>query len=63
MNKNLKAKFLRTYANIPLGLRKDIICVLDNWGPMTWFVAYLEIKAETKAGAEILSYMKRLKFI
>lgn len=59
----LRTKFLGIYANLPLGLRKDIICVLDDWGTISWQVAYLEIKSETKVSWEILEYLKRLKII
>lgn len=60
---DLRTQFLRAYANLPLGIRKEIICVLDDWGPLSWFVAYLEIKEKTKAGWEILDYLKRLNLI
>lgn len=49
-----REEFLKTYANIPLNLRKEIIVVLKDKGPITWNVAYLEIKQDTKLGKEIL---------
>lgn len=60
---DLRVQFLKIYASLPLGVRKDIICVLDDWGPLSWFVAYLEIKEETKVGWEILDYLKKLNLI
>ena len=62
-NEELKTQFLKVYANLPLGMRKEIICVLDEWGPMTWTVAYLEIKEKTKVSWKILKYLKRLELI
>ena len=62
-NEKLRIQFLKVYANLPLGVRKEIICVLDDWGSISWFVAYLEIKAKTKVSWEILKYLKRLELI
>ena len=49
-----KEEFLKTYANIPINLRKEIILVLKSKEPITWNVAYLEINQDTKLGKEIL---------
>ena len=49
-----REKFLKIYANIPINLREEIILVLENKGPITWNVAYLEINQSTKLGEEIL---------
>ena len=62
-NEELKIRFLKVYANTPLGVRKDVICVLDDWGPMNWCVVYLEVKNDTKVSYEILEYLKRLEII
>lgn len=62
-NEKVREDFLRIYANLPLGLRKEIICVLDEWGPMTWNVAHLEIEQKTKVSWEILNYLKKLEII
>ena len=43
--------FLRIYANLPLGARNEVIAALDDpEGPVTWEVAYLEIKNRTAQG-------------
>ena len=64
MKKESREKFLRIYANLPFTIRKEIICVLDNEkGPITWNVAYLEIKNNTKLGEEILKKLEGLKII
>jgi len=64
MNKeDLRVQFLKIYANLPLGVRKEIICILDDWGTISWYVAYLEIKEETEVSWKILEKLKRLDFI
>ncbi|KPJ56297.1 hypothetical protein AMJ49_05220 [Parcubacteria bacterium DG_74_2] len=60
---NNRERFLRVYANLPLNVREEIICVLDKKGPITWNVAYLEIKNNTKLGEEILEKLKDLEII
>ena len=57
-----KDKFFKVYANLPLNLRNEIILVIKD-EPITWRVAYLEIKGETKLGKQILEKLKALKFI
>jgi hypothetical protein len=60
---DLKTHFLRAYANLPLGVRKEIIVVLDPEGPVTWEVAYLEIKNDTPVSTRILQKMAMLELI
>ena len=60
---DLRTQFFRIYANLPLGVRKEIICVLDDWGTISWFVAYLEVKENTKVGREILEKLKKMELI
>ena len=62
MEKGLRETFLRIYANIPLGLRRDIIAIVDE-EPMTWCVCYIEITARTKIGDKTLEYLRKLKII
>ena len=62
MQSNLREKFLKVYSNLPLKLRDEIILVLDD-EPITWRVAYLEVKNETKLGKEILKRLFKLKII
>jgi hypothetical protein len=59
---NLRENFLKVYANIPLNLRDDIVLVFDQ-KPITWNVAYFEIKANTENGLKILQELKELKLI
>ncbi|MDP2749989.1 MAG: hypothetical protein Q8O89_04105 [Nanoarchaeota archaeon] len=59
---NLRENFLNVYANLPLGLRDDIILVIDNES-LTWNVAYLEVKANTDLSSKILKELKELNLI
>lgn len=58
--------FMKTYSNLPLNVREEIILViqLENKDtPITWDVAYIEIKGKTKLGTEILKRLEKLKII
>ena len=56
--------FFRHYSNLPLNIRKEIILDLEKLGgPITWEVAYREIKENTELGAVILNKLVELKFI
>ena len=58
-----KTRFLRVYSNIPLGLRNEIILVLEDGRPITWDVAYFEVENKTDFDKEILSKLSMLEFI
>lgn len=60
---NLREKFLKVYANVPLNLRDEIVLVLDGKGPITWNVAYFEIKEKTEISEKILQELASLKLI
>ncbi|MEK9153626.1 MAG: hypothetical protein AAB723_03445 [Patescibacteria group bacterium] len=57
-----KEKFLKIYANLPLGVRQEIILVLGG-KPITWNVAFIEVKAKTALSEIILGKLKKLRFI
>ena len=57
-----RERFLKIYANLPIGIRKEIILVLEK-GPITWEVAYLEIENKTKLSEVILKKLEGLKII
>jgi len=59
---NRRERFLRSYANLPLNTRKEIILVLEE-GPITWEVAYFEVKNNTEKGEKILAKLDELKLI
>lgn len=50
--------FLKTFANVPLGMRTDIIYTTDKYGPMSWYVVWTEVKADTEIAKEILAFLK-----
>ena len=58
----LRENFLKVYSNIPLSLRDEIILVFEN-KPITWNVAYLEVKANTDIGIKILQELRSLNLI
>ena len=58
----LQQRFKKVYANLPLGIRKDIIAVIDDQ-PMTWYVCWLEIDQNTKMSHRILAYLNEMEFI
>ncbi|PIU68802.1 hypothetical protein COS81_02630 [candidate division WWE3 bacterium CG06_land_8_20_14_3_00_42_16] len=60
---NSKERFLKIYANLPINLREETILVLEKKGPITWNVAYLEIKSDTKLGKVILEKLAALQII
>jgi len=60
---NFKEKFLRTYANIPLNLRNDIALVLEDGRPITWDVAFFEVKNDTESSKKILLGLEELGLI
>ena len=59
----LKERFLKIYANLPINLREEIILVLPEKGPITWNIAYLEVKHDTELGEEILKKLVELNII
>lgn len=58
----LAERFKKIYANIPLGLRSDVIAVIDEQ-PMTWHVCYIEVSTSTLMAERILEYLDRLELI
>lgn len=58
-----KEKFLKIYSNLPLGIRQEIILVLDDGRPITWDVAFIEINSDTPLSKVILEKLERLEII
>ena len=50
------------YANLPLAVRDNIVVVVDD-EPLTWSVAYLEIKADSPKAEQILRELDELELI
>lgn len=57
-----KEKFYKVYANLPLGLRSEVVAVVDGQ-PVSWLVAKMEIDNETETGKRILSKLEAMKII
>lgn len=63
MSEEHKAKFMKVYANLPIGLRSEIVAVLDNVGPITWNAAYVEVSNDTEVGDKVLALLDKLGLI
>jgi len=63
MDNQPKEKFFQVYANLPVGLRNQVIIVLPEVGPMTWNAAYLEVSNQTRLGEKIVEKLIELKII
>lgn len=58
-----KEKFLNIYANLPIGVRQEIILVMDDNKTISWNVAYNEVTSDTPLARIILEKLENLKFI
>ena len=58
----LRTRFLEAYANLPLQARKEWVAVIEE-EPITWMVAFFEIRNETEKGKLILAFLERLGII
>ena len=61
-DKNQKERFLKIYANLPIGLRSEIICVVED-KPISWNVAFVEIDQDTPISKIILEKLNKLNLI
>jgi len=68
----LRERFLKVYANLPLPMRDEIILMLDGRlkaggvdikSPITWNVAYLEVQQNTELSEKILEELGGLGLI
>lgn len=55
--------FFRFYANLPIGVRREVVLDLPDRGPISWEVAYREIKVDSELGKVILQKLIDLGFI
>ncbi len=58
-----RGDFFKFYANLPIGIRREIVLYLPDHGPITWEVAYREIKIDSDLGKVILQKLIDLEFI
>lgn len=55
-------RFMKVYSNLPFKVRDEIVLVIDD-KPITWNVAYNEIKHNTKKGEDIIKKLVELGVI
>ena len=55
--------FFRFYANLPIGIRREVVLDMPDRGPITWEVAYREIKLNSELGKIILQKLVELGFV
>ncbi|MFA4954621.1 MAG: hypothetical protein WC641_04880 [Patescibacteria group bacterium] len=61
---DLKQRFLKVYSTLPLGVRKEIVAVLDSpIGPVSWEAVYIEVENDTPTAALILEKLDQLQVI
>ena len=62
-----KNSFFKHYGNLPISVRREIVLDLAGKGeesiPISWEVAFSEIKGNTELGDKILKKLIELKFI
>ena len=56
---NEREEFFKIYGNLPIEERNNIVAVI-NKEPISWNIAYLEIKRDTKLGKDILKTLKSI---
>ena len=59
---DLKTRFLRTYANLPLGIRNEIAVVVDDES-ISWNALKIEIENNTPVGKKSLEILDKLNFL
>ena len=57
-----KEDFFKIYSGLPLEERNNVVVVVKEQ-PISWNLAYQEIKNETKRGQQILNILKELGII
>ncbi len=55
----LTQRFIKAYSDLPIKVREEVLIVI-NEQPITWNVAYNEIKDNTELGKEILKNLKKI---
>lgn len=58
----IREEFFKIYANLPIEERNNVVVVI-NKEPISWNIAYLEIKSNTKLGQKILKTLKELSIL
>ena len=58
-----RERFLKIYADMPLGVRQEIILVLDDGRTITWNVAFFEVENNTELSKIILEKLEKIQLI
>ena len=58
----LGSRFYKTFANLPLGVRDEIVLVINNQA-MTWNVIKLEVDIGSNLSKEALKLMNELRLL
>ena len=62
MDGDKKARFMKVYSDLPINIRREVISIIEK-EPISWNVAFHEIKNETELGEKILNKLISLGFI
>ena len=54
--------FFKVYSELPIDERKMVVAVIDE-EPISWSLAYQEIRNNTERGKKILKILKKLRII
>lgn len=57
-----KEQFFKIYSNIPIAERGNVVVVIDEQ-PISWHLAYQEIKNNSALGEKILKILKALEIL
>ena len=57
-----REEFFNVYSNLPIEERKKVVVILKG-EPVSWNLAYHEIKNDTKKGQMILKILKELDIL
>ena len=63
LNLSLREKFLKLYADLPIGVRTEIIATIPEKGPVTWNSAYVEVSQNTPLADQILNQLAEMEII
>ncbi len=59
---DLKTRFYRTYANLPLPVRSEVAVVIDD-EPISWNVLKIEVDNNTLLGKKGLEILNKLNYL
>ena len=58
----LKTAFFKVYSNVPLGVREEVVIVIDDKA-LSWNAAYYEVLANSAVSERILRELRELAII